>query len=307
MVEPAADVLGVFAGVPKLNVGVDEVFASDFGAPKENVLPPEALCPPKRLLPPPDALLLGDAPNRLWPDPAPPALPPNKFPAGFFDASAEPKRLPDPAPEEAGVCPKLNAMALFVSMRDQVRRRRVPEPRKQGQPPRECRDGQHQTTRVRKLQDTRCRKCRCWSELRSQARLKFLDASEKYRSKPKTDTSHLNLERRPADTKPPHLTCLCYSAILTPLTTAVPISLCNQGIWPVLVALPVPASTSLGKVWNWRTLGLHTSVRCFTSRKGSHADTKKSHRTTSIFQTHPKADDEPHDHRPRLLQYQRPE
>lgn len=95
--------MGVFAGVPKLNVGVEEVFASGFGAPKENELPPGALCPPPKRFPPPDALLLGDAPNKLGPDPAPPALPPNKFPAGFLDASADPKRPPDPAPDEAGV------------------------------------------------------------------------------------------------------------------------------------------------------------------------------------------------------------
>lgn len=100
VVDPAAEVAGVFAGVPKLNVGVDEVLASGLEAPKEKVLPPEAFCAPKRL-PPPDALLFDAPPNRLGPVPEPPALLPNRLPVGFFDASADAKRPPLAAPEEA--------------------------------------------------------------------------------------------------------------------------------------------------------------------------------------------------------------
>lgn len=121
VVDCAADVPGALAGVPKLNVGVEEAFASALGAPKENPPPPPpppppALGAPKRF--PPDALVFGAPPNKFEPDPDPPALLPNRFTAGFSDAPVDPKRLPDPVPVEAGVCPKLNdAIALIVSER----------------------------------------------------------------------------------------------------------------------------------------------------------------------------------------------
>lgn len=116
VVEPAADVLGVLAGVPKLNVGgVDELFPSGFDWPKEKAFPPSVLCPPNT--PPPAALLLDPPPPKSdGPVPVFPVLPPKRLPPdGVLFAPADPNRPPEAAPDEDGVPPKLKAMVLKVS------------------------------------------------------------------------------------------------------------------------------------------------------------------------------------------------
>lgn len=85
---------------------------------------------------------------------------------------------------------------------------------------------------------------------------KFLNASEKYRSKPKTDTSHSSEAEAG----------LIHND-LTSLVSDIPYQFDPTNLhserWLDLVALPALALRSLGRAWNWRTRGPYT----FVSRK----------------------------------------
>jgi hypothetical protein len=104
VVEPAADVLGGLAGVPKLGVAFDDEVLPP---PKENPLLPPAP-PPLPNKPPPDedALLFAGVPNRFCTGAAAPVVLPKGFPEGFPAAPLEPKRPPEPAPADPNSPPE---------------------------------------------------------------------------------------------------------------------------------------------------------------------------------------------------------
>ena len=109
VVEPAAEVLGVFAGVPKLKVGVDEAPPPppNSGAVlllPENKFPvdcglagPLAGVPPTRL--PCDGVAVLLLPKIFPPGAGLPPPPPKILPVGF-DPPPDPKRPPCPAPAD---------------------------------------------------------------------------------------------------------------------------------------------------------------------------------------------------------------